>query len=109
VASANGAEQALLEDLRRALRAVREGDFSAWLSTRRRGLLGEIAAEFNELAATNQRMAKELVRVGRIIGPLARRSAGLDTAAIVAGGLGVCPPQAPSKQQFPPVVYPRHQ
>ncbi len=68
VASANGAEQALLEDLRRALRAVREGDFSARLSTRRRGLLGEIAAEFNELAATNQRMAKELVRVGRIIG-----------------------------------------
>jgi HAMP domain-containing protein len=66
--SANGAEQALLEDLRSALRAVREGDFSTRLSTRRRGLLGEIAAEFNELAATNQRMAKELVRVGRIIG-----------------------------------------
>ena len=66
--SANGAEQALLGDLRSALRAVREGDFSARLSTRRRGLLGEIAAEFNELAATNQRMAKELVRVGRIIG-----------------------------------------
>ena len=43
-ASANDAEQALLEDLRRALRAVREGDFSARLSTRRRGLLGEIAA-----------------------------------------------------------------
>jgi signal transduction histidine kinase/HAMP domain-containing protein len=61
-------EDALLEDLLAALHAVRGGDFSARLSTRRRGLLGEIAAEFNELAATNQRMAKELVRVGRIIG-----------------------------------------
>jgi signal transduction histidine kinase/HAMP domain-containing protein len=61
-------EDAFLEDLLTALQAVREGDFSARLSTRRRGLLGELAAEFNELAATNQRMAKELVRVGRIIG-----------------------------------------
>ncbi len=61
-------EEALLEDLLTALRAVQAGDFSARLNTRRRGLLGEIAAEFNELAATNQRMAKELVRVGRIIG-----------------------------------------
>ncbi len=65
---ARESEDALLEDLLTALQAVREGDFSARLSTRRRGLLGEIAAEFNELAATNQRMAKELVRVGRIIG-----------------------------------------
>src|SRR5947199_1815970 len=30
--------------------------------------MGEIAAEFNDLAATNQRLANELVRVGRIIG-----------------------------------------
>ncbi len=67
-AASERAEQALLEDLLTALQAVREGDFSARLNTRRRGLLGEIAAEFNELAATNQRMAKELVRVGRIIG-----------------------------------------
>ncbi len=65
---ARESEDALLEDLLAALQAVREGDFSARLSTRRKGLLGEIAAEFNELAATNQRMAKELVRVGRIIG-----------------------------------------
>ncbi len=61
-------ERALLEELLAVLRAARAGDFSARLSTRRRGLVGEIAAEFNELAATNQRMTKELVRVGRIIG-----------------------------------------
>ncbi len=61
-------EEVVLEDLLRTLRAARAGDFSARLNTRRRGLLGELAAELNELVATNQRMAKELVRVGRIIG-----------------------------------------
>ncbi|HWX44200.1 MAG TPA: ATP-binding protein [Solirubrobacteraceae bacterium] len=77
-------EQAQLEDLLTALQAVREGDFSARLSTRRRGLLGEIAAEFNELAATNQRMAKELVRVGRIIG----REGRMTERAALAGASG---------------------
>jgi signal transduction histidine kinase/HAMP domain-containing protein/DNA-binding response OmpR family regulator len=62
------AELALLEDLLSALRAARAGDFSARVHTRRGGLLGELVTEFNELTATNRRMAKELVRVGRIIG-----------------------------------------
>jgi signal transduction histidine kinase/HAMP domain-containing protein/CheY-like chemotaxis protein len=62
------ADEAVLEDLLQTLKAARAGDFSARLNTRRRDLLGEIAAELNELVATNQRMAKELVRVGRIIG-----------------------------------------
>ncbi len=66
--SLDEAERALLEDLLVALRAARAGDFSTRLTTRRRGLLGEIVTEFNELAATNRRMAKEFVRVGRIIG-----------------------------------------
>jgi signal transduction histidine kinase/HAMP domain-containing protein/CheY-like chemotaxis protein len=60
-------EQALRE-LQATLRAARAGDFSARLNTRRSGLPGEIAADFNELVATNQRMANEMVRVGRIIG-----------------------------------------
>jgi signal transduction histidine kinase/HAMP domain-containing protein len=60
--------EAQLDDLLAALRAVRGGDFSARLNTRRGGQLAEIATEFNELAATNQRMSNELVRVGRIIG-----------------------------------------
>ncbi|TMK40389.1 MAG: response regulator [Actinobacteria bacterium] len=70
-ARANGStavdEQALGE-LRAAVRAARAGDFSARLNARRKGVLGEIAADFNELVATNHRMANELVRVGRIIG-----------------------------------------
>ena len=79
-----GAERALLEELLAGLRAARAGDFSARLNTRRRGLLGEIAAEFNELAATNQRMTKELVRVGRIIG----REGRMTERATLAGSSG---------------------
>jgi signal transduction histidine kinase/HAMP domain-containing protein/DNA-binding response OmpR family regulator len=78
------AELALLEDLLGALRAARGGDFSARLNTRRRGLLGEIVAEFNELVATNRRMAKELVRVGRIIG----REGRMTERAALAGASG---------------------
>ncbi len=54
--------------LRDALRAAREGDFSVRLPTRRRGVAGELAGEFNALVATNDRMARELVRITRIIG-----------------------------------------
>ncbi|HTW41823.1 MAG TPA: HAMP domain-containing protein, partial [Solirubrobacteraceae bacterium] len=64
----DGHTQAILEDLLTALRAARAGDFSARVSTRRRGQLSEIVTEFNELVATNRRMAEELVRVRRIIG-----------------------------------------
>ncbi len=78
------AERALLEDLLNALRAARTGDFSARVSTRRRGPLGEIAAEFNELVATNQRMAEELVRVRRIIG----REGRMTERATLAGASG---------------------
>jgi signal transduction histidine kinase/HAMP domain-containing protein len=77
-------QDAGLEELLTALRAASAGDFSARLSTRRRGLLGEIATEFNELAATNQRMAKELVRVGRIIG----REGRMTERATLAGSSG---------------------
>jgi len=64
----DGHAQAVLEDLLGALRAARAGDFSARVSTRRRGQLSELVTEFNELVATNRRMAEELVRVRRIIG-----------------------------------------
>src|SRR6202043_3544358 len=76
--------QAQLDDLLAALRAVRSGDFSARLNTRRGGLLAEIATEFNELAATNQRMSNELVRVGRIIG----RDGRMTERATLAGANG---------------------
>jgi signal transduction histidine kinase/HAMP domain-containing protein len=77
-------EQALLEDLLAALRAARTGDFSARLSTRRGGLLGEIASELNELVTMNRLMTKELVRVGRIIG----REGRMTERASLAGANG---------------------
>ncbi len=66
--SSRAVEDAQLEELLAALRAVRAGQFSARLNIRRRGLFAEIASEFNELAAMNERMSNELVRVGRVIG-----------------------------------------
>src|SRR5215213_809281 len=57
-----------LRELVDALDAARRGDFSVRLSKRRKGVIGEIAAYYNELVATNQRMTKELVRIARIIG-----------------------------------------
>src|SRR5437588_473015 len=91
-ASAEALDEARLEDLLAALRAVREGDFGARLSTRGGGPFAQIAAEFNELAAANQRMSNELVRVGRTIGREGRmteraalpRSAGAWTTSIYA-------------------------
>ena len=57
-----------LEELIGALDAARRGDFSVRLSKRRKGVLGDVAASYNELVETNQRMTKELVRIARIIG-----------------------------------------
>jgi HAMP domain-containing protein len=58
----------VLRELVDALDAARRGDFSVRLSKRRKGVSGEVAASYNELVATNQRMTRELVRIARIIG-----------------------------------------
>ena len=57
-----------LDELVDALDAARRGDFSVRLSRRRKGVLGEIAASFNDLSEHNERMTKELVRIARVIG-----------------------------------------
>src|SRR5437588_104080 len=57
-----------LQELLRALTAARDGDFSVRLPARRGSVIGEIAAVYNQMADTNARMAKELVRVSRVIG-----------------------------------------
>src|ERR687889_2357175 len=68
--AANGAgvEPAVLEEILDALVAARDGDFSKRLSRRRRGLLGEIGAAYNELVTMNARMEKEMSRMRRVIG-----------------------------------------
>src|SRR6185503_14502622 len=64
----NGTESEVLEEILDALVAARDGDFSRRLSRRRRGLLGEIAAAYNELVSMNASMEKELGRMRRVIG-----------------------------------------
>ncbi len=57
-----------LADLLTALRAARDGDFSARVVAPADGPLAEVAEAFNGLLERNDRMSRELVRVGKIIG-----------------------------------------
>jgi HAMP domain-containing protein len=57
-----------LSEMLRALQAVRDGDFSVRLPGDWTGLEGKIADTFNEIVASNARMAAELERVGTVVG-----------------------------------------
>jgi HAMP domain-containing protein/CheY-like chemotaxis protein/signal transduction histidine kinase len=57
-----------LAELLHALQAMRVGDFSVRMAGDRVGLMGKIADTFNEIVGTNQRMAKQLERVGQVVG-----------------------------------------
>ncbi|HTZ01548.1 MAG TPA: HAMP domain-containing protein, partial [Xanthobacteraceae bacterium] len=47
---------------------MKVGDFSARMAGDRVGIIGKIADTFNDIVATNQRMAKQLERVGQVVG-----------------------------------------
>ena len=51
-----------------ALHAVADGDFSVRLPGHWTGLDGKISDRFNEIVASNQQMARELARVGEVVG-----------------------------------------
>src|SRR5437763_13864007 len=51
-----------------ALMAFKRGDFSARLPEDWVGVPGKIADTFNTVIETNQRMARELERIGRVVG-----------------------------------------
>src|SRR4029077_14789825 len=57
-----------LRQILRALQAVRDGDFSTRLPGDWTGLAGEIADTFNDIVASNARMATELERIGEEVG-----------------------------------------
>ncbi|MBV8439396.1 MAG: HAMP domain-containing protein, partial [Hyphomicrobiales bacterium] len=61
-------EQKYLHSLLQALQAARAGDFSARLPTDLVGLPGKIGDAFNDIVSANERMARELERVGQIVG-----------------------------------------
>ena len=58
----------VLTELLAALQAMRVGDFSIRMPGDSIGIEGKIADTFNEIIAANQRMAKQLERVGEVVG-----------------------------------------
>ncbi len=64
----NGSGSADLSVILASLRAMRDGDFSARLPGHWTGLAGKVADTFNDIAAANQQMARELKRVGQVVG-----------------------------------------
>src|SRR5438105_3304461 len=69
-----------LNELLRALTAARDGDFSVRLPVKRGTVMGEISAAYNRVAEMNARMAKEFVRVARVIGREGRMTERLSLA-----------------------------
>src|SRR5215216_2946880 len=65
---ANGKSAFGLPELLHALQAMRSGDFSVRMAGDHLGIEGKIADTFNEIVATNQRMAQQLERVGEVVG-----------------------------------------
>src|SRR5574341_2489262 len=61
-----------MRQLLRCLTAVQKGDFSVRLPSDWTGAEGKIADAFNDIVATNERMAKELKRVSRTVGKQGR-------------------------------------
>ncbi len=66
------AEPVDLLELLHALQAMRGGDFSVRMSRDQDGIAGKIADTFNDIVAANQRMARELERVGDVVGKQGR-------------------------------------
>jgi HAMP domain-containing protein/CheY-like chemotaxis protein/signal transduction histidine kinase len=69
-----------LREILRALQSVRDGDFSVRLPGDKAGLAGKVADTFNEIVSSNERLASELERAGRIVGKegRTRHRVGLD-------------------------------
>ena len=57
-----------LQELLQSLRAMRAGDFSVRMGVGHDGVLGKIADTFNDIVASNERMAQQLERVGQVVG-----------------------------------------
>jgi methyl-accepting chemotaxis protein len=66
-ARSGGDEQALIR-LRGALQAAAAGEFTQRLPARRKGVVGDIEAAYNQLVERNAQLTAELVRLGRVVG-----------------------------------------
>jgi HAMP domain-containing protein/CheY-like chemotaxis protein len=64
----NSSERGELRDLLYILQAMRAGDFSVRLPTDWGDLWGKVADTFNDIVASNERMAQQLDHVGQVVG-----------------------------------------
>src|SRR6478609_4645304 len=71
--------------LLRVLQGIRDGDFSQRLPADKTGLAGKVADLVNDIAASNQRFAREIERAGQLVGTEGRPIKGefLRSATIV--------------------------
>ena len=67
-AARSGDEDEVLRRLEAAMRAAAAGDFSHRLPARRKGVVGELEAAYNQLVERNAQLTAELVRLGRVVG-----------------------------------------
>jgi HAMP domain-containing protein/CheY-like chemotaxis protein/signal transduction histidine kinase len=67
-ANLNGGDAGELHELLHALQAMRVGDFSVRMAGHQVGIMGKVSDTFNEIVAANQRMARQLERVGQVVG-----------------------------------------
>src|SRR5437868_2369508 len=65
---ANGLTEHGLTELLHALQGMLVVDFSVRMAGDRIGLIGKVADTFNDIVATNQRMARQRERVGPVVG-----------------------------------------
>ena len=68
VLTPSGLENGALPELLMALRRMRSGDFTVRMPGNETGILGKIADTFNEIVAANEMMARQLDRVGQVVG-----------------------------------------
>src|ERR671921_618343 len=61
-------QEDVLRRLEAALRAAADGDFAHRLPARRKGVMGDVEAAYNDLVERNAQLTSELVRLGRVVG-----------------------------------------
>ena len=64
----NGSAPSELDEVLRALQAAKSGDFTVRLPGTWSGTIGKIADTYNDIVANNDRMARQLDRVGHVVG-----------------------------------------
>src|SRR5216110_2349354 len=81
----NGENQIDLKQFLNALIAFKRGNFSFRLPAEWIGLAGKVADTFNEVIAINERMSRELERIGRVVGKEGRIGQRISLGAVSDG------------------------